>query len=74
MANIEHIKQEVRKLSKYGVHITGLTPAGTKAMPKIVFNILRHKFGLWSCLVILFKLGTEWDFAFLFLIMYGGAD
>lgn len=55
MANIEHIKQEVRKLPRYGVHITGLTPTGAKAMPKIVFNTLRRKFGLWGCLVILFK-------------------
>lgn len=55
MANIEYIKLEVRKLPRYGVHITGLTPAGAKAMPKIVFNTLRGKFGLWDCLIILFQ-------------------
>ena len=55
MANLEQIKQGVRELPRYGVHITGLTPAGAKVMPKIVFNTLRSKFGLWSCLLILSK-------------------
>ncbi len=55
MSDANKIREEVRRLPGYGEHITGLTEAGRRVMPKLVFNALRQELGLFGTIDILFK-------------------
>jgi len=51
----EKLIEEVRKLPNYGVHITGLTKAGAKAMPKITYEVFKEKFGAIEAIKLIAK-------------------
>ncbi len=55
MESVELIKEKVRELPNYGVHIRGFPPEISKPLNKLIWKNLRSHFGIWESVTILFQ-------------------